>query len=74
VTKEETIYEIKKLKVKYTKLRANCNEEWNRLEEATDNAYEDQMMLVAEQEAYFTMLEDLDDLLKEIDKESNGNN
>jgi cell division protein ZapA (FtsZ GTPase activity inhibitor) len=66
MTKEETIYEIKKLKAKYTKLRANCNEEWNRLDEATEDAYEDQMMLVAEQEAYLTMIADLDDLLKEI--------
>jgi len=68
MTKEQTIYEIKKLINKYTKMRNNCNNEWNRLEESNfKHIYEDQIMLVTEQEVYLTLIADLSDLIKEID-------
>jgi len=67
MTKEQTIYEIKKLFHKYNKMRNNCNEEWERLEESeSEYATEEQSMLNAEEEAYSRIIRDLEDLIQGI--------
>jgi len=67
MTKEETIYEVQKLFHKYIKMRANCDEEWNRLEESnSEYTIEEQSMLKTEEEAYSRIIEDLEELIQEI--------
>jgi hypothetical protein len=69
MTKDETLYEIKKLFQKYNKMRNNCNEEWKRLEESnSEYITEEQSMLNAEEEAYSKIIEDLEELIQEIMK------
>jgi len=70
MTKEQTIYEIKKLFQKYNKMRNDCNAEWERLEESnsrnSEYVNEEQSMIVAEEQAYSRIIEDLEDLINEI--------
>jgi len=67
MTKEQTIYEIKKLFHKYNKMRNDCNAEWERLEESnSEYAIEEQSMLKTEEEAYSRIIEDLEELIQEI--------
>ena len=67
MTKDETLYEFKKLIIKYTKLKNSCINQMNVLTEGGYNHISEEVSeLQGEENAYSEIINDLRDLLDEM--------